>query len=83
MSVDGDDLAPVVALKTSRGRAGRAQRMAGLVREWLADVKVMGRSEQTIKWYRQKVDWYLGHEGGPAPPSTAWRRPRSSGFWAC
>jgi len=40
--------------------------MAGLVREWLAEVKVMGRSEQTIKWYQQKMDWYLEHEGGPA-----------------
>jgi len=40
--------------------------MAGLVREWLAELKVMGRSEQTIKWYQQKMDWYLSQEGGPA-----------------
>jgi site-specific recombinase XerD len=40
--------------------------MARLVREWLAEVKVMGRSEQTIKWYQQKMAWYLEHEGGPA-----------------
>jgi len=39
--------------------------MAGLVREWLAELKVMGRSEQTIKWYRQKMEWYLDHESGP------------------
>lgn len=25
----------------------------------------MGRSEQTIRWYQQKMEWYLGHEGGP------------------
>ncbi|MFI4971533.1 MAG: hypothetical protein ACHP7H_02540 [Hyphomicrobiales bacterium] len=37
-----------------------------LVRGWLAELKVMRRSEQTIQWYRQKMDWYLDH-GGPAP----------------
>jgi len=39
--------------------------MPGLVREWLAETKVMGRSAQTIEWYRQKMAWYLEQEGGP------------------
>jgi len=62
----GDDSAPAFAFRAAPGRPAGSQRMAGLVREWLAEVKVMGRSEQTIKWYQQKMDWYLEHEGGPA-----------------
>jgi hypothetical protein len=64
---EGDDnLAPVVALRPTSHHPAGTQPIAGLVREWLAELKVMGRSEQTIKWYRQKMDWYRGHEGGPA-----------------
>jgi integrase/recombinase XerD len=66
MDESDDDLAPVVALRPASHRPAGTQRMAGLVREWLAELKVMGRSEQTIRWYQQKMDWYLGHEGGPA-----------------
>ncbi len=61
-----NDSAPAFAFRAAPGRLAGSQRMAGLVREWLSEVKVMGRSEQTIKWYQQKMDWYLGHEGGPA-----------------
>jgi hypothetical protein len=61
----GDDLAPVVALRAASQRPVETLRMAGMVREWLAELKVMGRSEQTIGWYRQKMEWYLDHEGGP------------------
>ena len=64
-NVADDDLAPVVALRAPSHGPAETQRMAGLVREWLGELKVMGRSEQTIKWYRQKMEWYLGHEGGP------------------
>ena len=60
------DSAPAFAFRAATGRPAGSQRMARLVREWLAEVKVMGRSEQTIKWYQQKMDWYLEHEGGPA-----------------
>jgi site-specific recombinase XerD len=60
------DSAPAFAFRGAPGRQAGSQRMAALVREWLAEVKVMGRSEQTIKWYQQKMDWYLGHESGPA-----------------
>jgi site-specific recombinase XerD len=65
MDADEDDLAPVVALGGSSRRAA-APPIASLVREWLAELKVMGRSEQTIKWYRQKMEYYLEREGGPA-----------------
>jgi site-specific recombinase XerD len=61
-----DHLGLVVALRATAGRPAGTQPMAGLVREWLAELKVMGRSDQTLKWYQQKMDWYLGHEGGPA-----------------
>ena len=40
--------------------------LPGLVREWLLDLKVMGRSPRTIEWYEQKMRWYFDHEGGPA-----------------
>jgi site-specific recombinase XerD len=65
VDADEDDLAPVVGLSGSSRRAA-APPIASLVREWLAELKVMGRSEQTIKWYRQKMEFYLDHEGGPA-----------------
>jgi hypothetical protein len=48
------------------GRPLRSPSMVALVREWLGELKVMNRSPQTIEWYQQKMDWYLGHEGGPA-----------------
>ena len=35
----------------------------------------MGRSEQTIKWYRQKMELYLEHEGGPAARVLKTRKP--------
>jgi site-specific recombinase XerD len=60
-----DDVVPVADHRATNRPAG-TQRIAGLVREWLAELKVMGRSEQTIKWYQQKMDWYLAQEGGPA-----------------
>ena len=60
-----EDLTSVLAPAGSSRRTA-APRIAPLVREWLAELKVMGRSEQTIKWYRQKMEWYLEHEGGPA-----------------
>jgi integrase/recombinase XerD len=64
VNAEEDELAPVVAQTVSAGRKAFAP-IAGLVREWLAELKVMCRSEQTIKWYRQKMDWYLSHEDGP------------------
>jgi site-specific recombinase XerD len=60
-----EDLAPLEAQRGSSRRTA-APPIAPLVREWLAELRVMGRSEQTINWYRQKMAWYLDHEGGPA-----------------
>jgi hypothetical protein len=60
-----DDRVPQIASRGSSRRTA-APPIASLVREWLAELKVMGRSEQTIKWYRQKMEFYLEHEGGPA-----------------
>jgi len=34
-------------------------RIDALLREWLLELKVMGRSSRTIEWYRQKMGWYL------------------------
>jgi integrase len=65
--VDGEDQdsSRLVALSTV-SRRSTAPPIARLVREWLAELRVMGRSEETIKWYRQKMEWYLDHDGGPA-----------------
>jgi site-specific recombinase XerD len=35
------------------------QPLVGLAREWLLDLKVLGRGERTIYWYRQKVEAFL------------------------
>jgi len=34
-------------------------RLEPLVREWLLDLQVAGRSSKTIRWYEQKIRWYL------------------------
>ena len=34
-----------------------------LLREWLLELKVMGRSPRTIDWYQQKMDWYRSSGG--------------------
>jgi len=63
---DVGELAPAVALRAAGGRPGRSPAVAGLVSEWLEELKVMNRSPQTLKWYRQKMAWYLEHESGPS-----------------
>jgi site-specific recombinase XerD len=37
--------------------------MEPLVREWLQDQRILGRSPRTIGWYRQKLSWYLANGG--------------------
>jgi integrase/recombinase XerC/integrase/recombinase XerD len=37
--------------------------LKALLREWLLELKVMGRSGRTIKWYQQKMDWYFRSGG--------------------
>ena len=32
--------------------------MRALLREWLLELKVMGRSPADVDWYAQKMDWY-------------------------
>ena len=59
-------LRPVSAVRPIGVRPTKSPSMAALVREWLAELKVMNRSPQTIEWYQQKMEWYLQHEGGPA-----------------
>jgi site-specific recombinase XerC len=34
-----------------------------LLRESLLELKVMGRSQRTIDWYEQKMDWYRSSGG--------------------
>jgi Phage integrase family len=43
--------------------ASGSTRIEPLVREWLMDLQVLGRSQRTIRWYGQKMDWYLRNGG--------------------
>ena len=44
--------------------AARGQhRLDTLVREWLLDLEVGGRSSKTMRWYEQKIRWYLQSAG--------------------
>lgn len=45
-------------------REATGAHLEALVREWLADLQIQGRSEQTIDWYRRNVN---GHLRGGAP----------------
>lgn len=38
-------------------------RLELLVREWLLDLQVAARSSKTIRWYEQKIRWYLQSGG--------------------
>ncbi len=37
--------------------------MTPLVREWLLDLRALGRSPRTVDWYAQKMSWYLRNGG--------------------
>jgi hypothetical protein len=51
------------SLEAEPGQAQAGTQLEPLVRAWLMNLPVLGRSPKTIKWYRQKVDWYLRHGG--------------------
>jgi hypothetical protein len=38
-------------------------RLEPLVAEWLSDLQIQGRSQQTIDWYRHKLRRYLAGGG--------------------
>jgi hypothetical protein len=43
--------------------APSATRIDTLVREWLMDLQVLGRSPKTIRWYRVRMEWYVRNGG--------------------
>jgi hypothetical protein len=57
-------------LEAFRQRPRLAARCAGQTRlkatdpEWLLDLRVIGRSPRTVRWYSQKMSWYLDSGGG-------------------
>jgi integrase/recombinase XerD len=53
-----DELDRRPTLEIDHGEAGR-YRMEPLVAEWLLDLRVQGRAERTLKWYREKLDDFL------------------------
>src|SRR5262249_43692358 len=57
-----DTLAGLAEPEDDRPR-GPVTRLEPLVREWLMDLQVLGRSPRTIRWYQQKIGWYLRSGG--------------------
>jgi site-specific recombinase XerD len=65
-TVHDEEEEPELARLRSRPRVVfESHSTSGLVREWLNELKVMGRSPRTVEWYRQKMAWYLEQEAGP------------------
>jgi len=54
----GQEPAPLLA-QTRSSDATDDFRLEALVREWLLELRMMGRRPRTIEWYRQKMAWYL------------------------
>ena len=53
--------------ETARRRAPantRGTRLQPLIAEWLLDLKVLRRSPRTLRWYSQKMRWYLEEGAG-------------------
>jgi hypothetical protein len=48
---------------TARADEARDFRLAAVVSEWLLDLQVMGRSERTLTWYREKMDGFIKQSG--------------------
>ena len=55
---DGQEPAPLRAQTQGHG-ASDDVRLEALIREWLLELRMMGRRTRTIEWYRQKMAWYL------------------------
>jgi integrase len=49
------DAVPVAAMERE------AVPLEPLLREWLMELKVMGRAPRTIEWYEEKFHWFLRH----------------------
>ncbi len=56
-----EDQEPVERLLPAPGLGSLA--LPVLVREWLTELRVMGRSPRTLHWYAQKFDFYLRQPG--------------------
>jgi site-specific recombinase XerD len=60
-------LDPLAALVRDEDEGSRQSRdrtpIRPVVREWLMDLQVLGRSERTINWYEQKINTYLRDSG--------------------
>jgi hypothetical protein len=41
----------------------RQYQLVDLAKEWMLDLRVLGRSDRTLDWYRQKLDAYFARGG--------------------
>ena len=42
----------------AEARSPRQYQLVDLTKEWMLDLRVLGRSDRTLDWYRQKLDAY-------------------------
>jgi site-specific recombinase XerD len=54
---------PAPELRQVDAGDARDFRLAPLVAEWLLDLQVIGRSERTLTWYREKMDGFVEASG--------------------
>jgi len=52
------ELAPPAPLPHPEAELAGRYRIEPLVREWLLELQVRGRSQRTIAWYAHKMEWY-------------------------
>jgi len=52
------ELAPPAPLAHPEAELASRYRIEPLVREWLLELQVRGRSQRTIAWYAHKTEWY-------------------------
>jgi hypothetical protein len=53
----------------------RQYKLVDLAKEWMLDLRVLGRSDRTLDWYRQKLDAYFAREGRRQDNISAEARP--------
>src|SRR4029077_3295718 len=63
LRIDGGAVPAPVEVGARVQPLGGLHPVRALRREWLLELKVMGRSARTIDWYEQKMDWYRSSGG--------------------
>lgn len=62
-AIDVEPASPAAAGHPDAALAGR-YRLDQLLREYLLDLQIQGRSPKTLRWYSQKLEWFLRRDEG-------------------